>query len=194
MAFRGEVRPDDWIRLDDQPKLHLASTIKDLRFPPDLDGGGSKVPARTDDREVPNPMLPEDRGEALDVGGDETVVDPEDARPEVLDAEARIALFEDERSPRNSVVETMPPPPTPPPPAAKTTPPGRRSQHGTPTSIAASQAADDESHRTADQGPAETSSPASQAMASPRRRKSPASDLPPPPTLDLPPLPDFDDL
>ncbi|MGA0287278.1 MAG: hypothetical protein ACO3QA_09615, partial [Phycisphaerales bacterium] len=123
MAFRGEVLPDDWIRLDDQPKLHLASTIKDLRFPPDLDGGGSKVPARTDDREVPNPMLPEDRGEALDVGGDETVVDPEDARPEVLDAEARIALFEDERSPRNSVVETAPTPPPPPPPAARTAPP-----------------------------------------------------------------------
>jgi len=33
MAWSGEVRPDDWIRLNDQPTLHLAARIKDLKFP-----------------------------------------------------------------------------------------------------------------------------------------------------------------
>ncbi len=36
MAWRGEVRPDDWVRLDGDERLHLAARIRDLRFPPDL--------------------------------------------------------------------------------------------------------------------------------------------------------------
>ena len=36
MAWRGEVRPDDWVRLDGDERLHLAARIRDLRFPPDV--------------------------------------------------------------------------------------------------------------------------------------------------------------
>ena len=36
MAWKGEVRPDDWIRLDDDPRLHPAAKVRDLKFPPDV--------------------------------------------------------------------------------------------------------------------------------------------------------------